>query len=99
MSAGMHLTAQQVCDRTGISRRMFFLSLRVRKEGCEELTTAVMDGVVSMNLAVTLLAFDHPGQRLILAELPSIKPRSRAGFVELVRLGNLEEKANGERPQ
>lgn len=74
---------------------MWFNALKVRREGCEELNKAVHDGVVSMSLAVDLLTFDHSGQRLILAELPSIKPRERAGFVEIVRLTLLQEIANG----
>lgn len=94
-SADLHRpTVQQICDLAGISRRMFFLAVRVRDDGCTELNTAVRDGVVSMNLAVNLLTFDHAGQRLILAELPSIKPRERAGFVEIIRAVRLQEVAN-----
>jgi hypothetical protein len=74
---------------------MWFNALKVRRNGCEELHAAVMAGNVTINLAVALLTFDHDGQRLILAELPSIKPRERAGFVELVRAIRLQEVANG----
>ena len=95
MSADLHPTAQQLCAVAGISRRMFFNAMKVRREGCEELNDAVKDGSVTMNLALDLLAFDHDGQRVILAELPSIKPRQRAGFVELVREIRLREVANG----
>ena len=95
MSATLHPTADQICKLHGISRRMWFNALKVRRNGCNELSAAIMDGSVSMNLALDLLAFDHPGQRLILAELPSIKPRERAGFVELVRAIRLQEIANG----
>lgn len=95
-SADLHpLTAQQLCDQIGISRRMFFQALRVRDEGCSELNNAVREGVVSMNLAINLLTFDHTGQRLILAELPNIKPRERAGFAGMVRAIRLQEVAHG----
>jgi hypothetical protein len=96
-SADLHLTADQICKLHGISRRMWFNALKVRRNGCDELNAAVKDGSVTINLAFDLLAFDHPGQRLILAELPSIKPRERAGFVEIVRAVRLQEIAHGER--
>ena len=95
MSADLHPTAQQLCAKAGISRRMFFNALKVRRNGCVELNSAVKAGSVTINLALDLLAFDHEGQRLILAELPSIKPRQRAGFVEIVRAIRLQEVANG----
>ena len=93
-SAALHPTAQQICAQAGISRRMFFLAVRVKEEGCEELNKAVRDGTVSMNLAVNLLTFDHAGQRLILAEFPTMKQRDRTGFVEIVRAVRLQEIAN-----
>ena len=96
-SADLHPTAQQLCAAAGISRRMFFNALKVRRNGCDELNELVKAGNVSMNLALEVARFDHPSQRLILAELPTIKPRNRAGFVELVRLGYEQEGANGER--
>ena len=95
MSAGVHPTADQICKLHGISRRMWFNAIKVRRNGCAELNAAAMDGSVTMNLALHLLAFDHAGQRLILAELPTIKPRERAAFVELVRAIRLKEVANG----
>ena len=94
-SADLHPTAQQLCDTAGISRRMVFNALKVRRNGCDELVDLVKSGDVSMNLALEVARFDHAGQRLILAEFPTIKPRNRTGFVELVRLGNEQEKANG----
>ena len=95
MSADLHPTAQQLCTVATVSSRMFFNALKVRRNGCAELSAAVMDGSATMNLALDLLAFDHAGQLLILAELPSIKPRERAAFVELVRAMRLQEIANG----
>ena len=95
MSASLHPTADQICKLHGISRRMWFHALKVRRNGCDELNAAVKDGSVSMNLAIDLLTFDHPGQRLILAELPCIKPRERTAFVEIVRAIVLQEVANG----
>ena len=99
MSADLHLTAQQLCTAAGISRRMFFNALKVRRNGCEELHDLVKSGGVSMNLALEVARFDHAGQRLILAEFPTMKPRDRAGFVELVRQAHEQEKAHGERAQ
>ena len=99
MSADLHPTAQQFCAAAGISRRMFFNALKVRRNGCDELNKLVKTGNVSMNLALEVARFDHPSQRLILAEFQTIKPRNRAGFVELVRLGYEQEGANGERSQ
>lgn len=95
-SADLHRkTAQQVCDQAVLNRRMFFQGLRVKHEGCEELFKAVRDGAVSMNLEISLLTFDDGGQRLILAEFPSIKPRERAEFIKIVRTIRLQEMANG----
>ena len=96
-SADLHPTAQQLCDAAGISRRMFFNALKVQRNGCEELNDLVKSGDVSMNLALAVAGFDHAGQRLILAEFPTMKPRDRAGFVALVRLAHEQEKANGQR--
>jgi len=93
--AGLHYTADQLCKMQGISRRMFFNAIKVRREGCEELNNAVLNGSVTMNLALELLTFDHDGQRLILDELPSINSRKRARFVDRVRAIQLQEVANG----
>lgn len=76
---------------------MFFNALKVRRNGCDELNNLVKSGDVSMNLALAVSGFDHAGQRLILAEFPTIKPRDRAEFVELVRLGHEQEQYDGPR--
>lgn len=83
-SAGLHPTAQQLCDIHGISRRMYFNACKVRREGCEELNAAVIAGTVTMNLALSIIRFEHDSQRLILSELPSIKTREQFGFVALL---------------
>ena len=95
MSADVHPTTEQICRLYGISRRMWFNALKVRRNGCDELNAAILDGSVPMHLALELLTFDHAGQRLILTELPSVKPRERAAFVELVKAIRLQEVANG----
>jgi hypothetical protein len=88
MSAAVHfLTAQQICDATGISRRMFFNAVKLRRDGCAELLDQVQAGTVPMSLALALTRFDHDSQRLILAEFQDVRPRSRAGFVALVWAG------------
>lgn len=94
-SAGLHCTAEQLCEMNGISRRMFFNALKVHRTGCEELKKQVRDGGIPMDLALSIAEFDHDGQRLILAELPSMKPRERAGFVRRVKLIRELELANG----
>lgn len=99
MSADLHPTVQQLCAAAGISRRMFFNALKVRHNGCNELNDLVKSGGASMNLALAVAGFDHAGQRLILAEFLTMKPRDRAGFVERVRLAHEQEQANGERTQ
>ena len=95
-SAGLHPTAQQLCAAAGISRRLFFNALKVRRNGCKELNDLVQSGDVSMRLALEVVRFDHAGQRLILAEFPTMKPRDRIGFVERVRLARVQEVADGE---
>lgn len=91
MSASLHPTARQLCAAAGISRRMYFNALKVRRNGCDELHTLVRSGDVSMNLALEVARFDHAGQLLILAELPSIKPRERARFLQLVGVAREQE--------
>ena len=97
-SADLHLTAQQLCEAAGISRRMFFNALKVRRIGCDELQALIQSGGLTMNLALEVVRFDHAGQRLILAEFPTMKPRERAGFVDRLRLILEREQAYGERP-
>ena len=98
MSADLHPTAQQLCAAAGVSRRMFFNALKVRRNGCDELLGLIHRGDVTMNLALEVARFDHAGQRLILAEFVTIKPRERAGFVKRLRLILEQEQAHGERP-
>ena len=94
MSAGLHPTANQICTMHGISRRMYFNAMKVRRNGCEELFNLVRDGGASMNLALEIARFDHDSQRLIMAELHDIKPHDRLAFVRLVLVAALEQ-ANG----
>lgn len=94
-SADLHLTVQQICNIHGISRRMFFNALTVRRNGRNHFHALVKSGDAAMNLSQELTRFDHAGQRLILAEFPSIKPRDRAGFVRCVKLIAEQERANG----
>lgn len=44
MSADLHPTVNQICAMHGISRRMYFNALTVRRNGCEELFNLVRDG-------------------------------------------------------
>ena len=94
----MQTCTQQLCAAAGVSRRMFFNALKVRRNGCAELLGAVQSGDVSINLALEVARFDHPGQRLIVAEFATIKHRDRAGFVKRLRLILEQEQSHGERP-
>jgi len=94
-SAGLHYTAAQICEMHGVSRRMLFNALKVRRKGCAELQSQVREGIVPMELALLVAQFDHDGQRLILAEFPSMRPRARAGFVKRVKLARAQEVRNG----
>jgi hypothetical protein len=94
-SAGQHYTAAQICEMHGISRRMFFNALKVRRTGCDELSNQIRDGHVSIDLALLVAQFNHDSQRLILDEFPSMKPRDRAGFVKRLKLAHDQEQANG----
>ncbi len=84
MSADLHPTAKQLCAVHGISRRMYFHALKVRRKGCDELNRAVLNGQLSMNLALSLLEFDQTSRRLILAELPDLPKRKWPGFIKLL---------------
>ena len=95
MSAALHPTAEQLCKMYGIARRMFFNALKVRRNGCDELNSQVLNGNVSMDLALAVAQFNHDSQRLILAEFPSMKPRARAGFVKMLKLAHEQEQVNG----
>lgn len=91
MSPALNLTTDQICKRRSSTLLMWFNALKVRCNDSDELNAAVDDGSMNFNLALGLRVFDHLGHRLILAELPRIKPRQRANFVELVRLASLQE--------
>jgi hypothetical protein len=95
MSADLHPTVNQICAMHGISRRMYFNALTVRRKGCEELFNLVRDGDASMNLALEIARFDHESQRLIMAEFHDIKPRDRLAFVQRVLVAHEREQANG----
>ena len=97
MSADKHSTAQQLCSAAGISRRMFFNALKVRRNGCDELIDPIQSGGVTINLALEVTRSDHAGQRLILAEFATIELQERAGFVMRHQLILEREQANGER--
>ena len=95
MSADLHPTVNQICAMHGISRRMYFNALKVRRNGCEELFNLVRDGGATMNLALEIARFDHESQRLIMAEFHDIKPRDRLAFVQRVLVAHEKEQANG----
>ncbi len=103
MSARVHPTVDQLATLAGVSRRTMFNAIKVRRNGCDELIAAGIDGSVSLNLALAMLPFDHPSQRLILAELPTIPPKRRLGFIKILLGGvqacTAESSQHGERTQ
>jgi hypothetical protein len=76
----------QLAAAAGVSRRMIFLGLRVHREGCPELVRLVIDGTVTMNLAVELVTLfpNHDDQRVAMAEFSSLPARKWLEFVRLL---------------
>ena len=86
MSAPMHLTVQQLADRAGVSRRLMFQAVAVRRFGCDELNKAAHDGLLAMKHCETLAkALPHDEQREFLAELPTLKPRQRHDLLAILK--------------
>jgi len=89
-------TAAQLAAEAGVSRRMIFLGLKVRRAGCEEMHRMIRDGSLSMNLAAVLVDLfpSHDDQRVVLAEFATLRPREWLGFAR--RVAAL---MNGENPR
>ena len=84
-SAGLHSpTVEAICRAANISRRMYFNAQKVHWAGCPELLRQVIDGEMTVNLALELVQFDHDSQRLIMAEFYDIPPRERLAFVRRI---------------
>ena len=85
MNANLHRTRiADTCKQLGISRRLFFMAKQVRQRGCDELVAAVVDGTMSINLALQLCRFDPDSQRLLLNETAGMKPRGRTSFIRML---------------
>lgn len=86
MSAPVHPTMQQLADQYGVSRRLLFQALNVRRYGCRELLQAAHDGLLAMKHCDTLAkALTHAEQRAFLAELPTMTPRQRHDLLAIIR--------------
>lgn len=86
MSAPMHLTVQQLADRAGVSRRLMFQVINVRRYGCSEVIKAAGDGTLATKHCETLAkALPHDQQRELLAVLPSMQPRLRNEMLAIIR--------------
>lgn len=82
----MHPTMQQLADMAGVSRRLMFQAVAVRRYGCAELVKAGHDGLLSMKHCETLAkALPHDEQREFLAELPTMTPRQRHDLLALIK--------------
>ena len=85
MSAPMHPTVQQLADSAGVSRRLMFQTVAVRRYGCAELVKAAHGGLLAMKHCETLArALSHDEQRDFLAELPSMTPRQRHDLLAIL---------------
>jgi hypothetical protein len=78
--------AAQMAIEAGVSRRMIFLALKVRRLGCEEIHTMLRDGPLSMSLAAVLVDLfpNHDDQRTVIAEFPTLPVREWLGFARRV---------------
>lgn len=86
MSAPMHPTVQQLADSAGVSRRLMFQAVAVRRYGCPELVKACHDGLLAMKHCETLAkALPHDEQREFLAELPNMTPRQRHDLLAIIK--------------
>ena len=88
------LTVSQAAKCAGVSVRLMYQSVSIRRNGCNELIDAVLDGRITTRLATMIIKFDHESQAVIVAGLRDIPQKQRAGVVELL-LGNM---AHGEQP-
>jgi hypothetical protein len=79
-------TVSQLCETSGVSRRMFFLAAKVQREACPDLWLMVRDGQATMNLAVSLVDLfpSHDDQRTVLRELETLPVRERLAFAKRV---------------
>lgn len=95
MSADLHPTAQQLCTAAGISRRMFFNALKVRRNGCDELNDLVKSGAgdvpdILAGLVMAAKGGDVQAARLILERiLPPVKAIEQAVELQLPADGTL----------
>lgn len=78
-------TMQQLATSVGVSRRLMFQALAVRRFGCPELVKAAHSGLLAMKHCETLArAMPHDEQRDFLAELPSMTPRQRHDLLAIL---------------
>ena len=96
-------TVQQLADSVGVSRRLLFQAIAVRRYGCAELNQAAHGGLLAMKHCETLAkALPHDEQREFLAELPTMTGRTRHDLLALLK-GDLlhrtrEAKRRGAKP-
>ncbi len=78
------LTIAQAAALAGVSVRLMHQCVAVHRNGSAELNAAITSGLVSVRLAVEILKFDHASQAVIVAALPDIPWKRRAGVIELL---------------
>lgn len=95
MSAPVHPTVQEIADTYGVSRRLMFQAVAVRRYGCEELNQAAQLGVLALKHCETLAkAFSHDDQRKFLEMLPTMSNRERHDLLEVIK-GELKRSQRG----
>lgn len=86
MSATVHPTVQQIADTYGISRRLMFQAIAVRRYGCEELNQAAQLGVLALKHCETVAkTLSHDDQREFLKQLPTWTPRKRHDLLAVLK--------------
>lgn len=86
MSAPVPPTVQEIADTYGISRRLMFQAIAVRRYGCEELNHAAQLGVLAVKHCETLAkALSHDDQRKFLNMLPNMSNRERHDLLEVIK--------------
>lgn len=99
MSAPVHhQTVQELADHYGISRRIMFHAIAVRRYGCEELNQAAQLGVLPIKHCETVAkALSHDDQREFLKQWPTWTPRQRHDLLAVLKDALKQQRQGGAR--
>lgn len=96
MSAPVHPTVEQIADTYGISRRMMFHAIAVRRYGCDELNQAAQLGLLPLKHCETVAkTLSHDDQREFLKQLPMWTPRKRHDILTVLKEHLKAQRAGG----